>query len=222
MVMQPDQTPVVLHYRNNTYRQSVTLFTVFNPQCMALDPKDVSTYEEIAPYSHSNKSIMWLLIGISVGILTNMIGDPGIWPYAFVVFTFALATLIFKGHRSASQMLYQITLADGRRLIAAVDAEYVGEMARQFPNAKENVPDGLYSDNLSDHEELHVEKIRYGLVTATASASLFQMTQNLKGGIGYDSDLATMLTIGIIPILIGLIAVSIFKITRVGRKSLAS
>ena len=215
LVIQPDQTPVTLRYNEGSYRQSVTLLTVFNPQCMALDPKAVATYEELAPYARSTRSLTWLLLGLSLGILTNVIGNPGIWTFAIVAFTFALATVIFSAHRPVRHKLYQLTMNDGRRLIAAIEAEHLLEIPRQFPNAQEHKAPGLYSDNLNRDEELHVEQIRYGLVTAAASGSMIQLSNNLLKDGGYNDDLASMLTLGLLAILIGLIAVSIGKIMRV-------
>lgn len=217
MVIQPDQTPVTLTHRNGTYRQTVTLLTIFNPKCLALDPKDVVTYEEIAPYTHSSKNLTWLLVGLSIGILTNVYGLPDIWPFAFVIFTFALASIIFSTHSTAKQKLFQLGLTDGRRLIAAIDAEHIGQMNRQFPNALETTPDGLYTDNLNPQEQLHAEKIRYGLVTVMASASTLQLSRNLISTDGYINDIGSMLTLGILIILVGLIAVSIVKLLKVGR-----
>jgi hypothetical protein len=215
IVIQHDQSPVRLHYNKGIYRQSVNILTVFNPQCLEIDPKKISTYEEITPYVKTTKNITWLLIGLSLGLLTNLIGNPAIWSYAIVIFTFALASIIFGSHSPARHKLYQMTLEDGQRFFSAIEIEYLAEIERQFPNAEKIEVGKINANSLTNDEELHVEQMQYGIVTTSASGSIILLSNQIVQGNNYQHNLGSMLAIGMIIILIGLVAVSICKIVAV-------
>ena len=215
IAIQHNQSPVKLHYNNGIYRQSINILTVFNPQCLEIDPKKISSYEEIAPYVKTTKNMTWLLIGLSLGFLTNLIGNPAIWSYAIVIFTFALVSIIFSSHSPARHKLYQMTMQNGQRFFSAIEIEYLAELERQFPNAKKIQIGKINAISLTSDEELHVEQMQYGLVTASASGSIILLSNQVFQANTYQQNLGNMLAIGLMIILIGLVAVSIGKIVAV-------